>query len=1106
MIIAKQFFSAQEKLRKKIPGSMRLCLTVILMLLAQISVQAGSQSRITLKLKNVELTKAISLLEQQSEYRFVYNNNLMPESKKVDANFREAELPEVMNTMLDGTGLSYRMMKEDLVVLYKPTPGEMNADIRLTGRVTDENGNPLVGASINVKGTNNGTSTGANGAYSLTVPDNAVIVVSYVGYESREIAVGGRNEISVQLQPAVRTGEQVVVVGYGTQRKRDLTGSVASVNGNDIARQPNNNPISSLQGKVSGVTIVNSGAAGSSPTVRIRGLNSTNNGDPLYVVDGIFQTSIDYLSPGDIESIEVLKDPSSIAIFGLQGGNGVILVTTKRAKKGQTRVNFQSQVGVQKVNNKIDLVDAAGFKKLYSAQLVNLNAAPFDFTNYKGDTHWQDEIFRTAFFNNNSLSISNTGEKTSTVLNVSYNTQEGVLRNDKFEKLIIRLNEEIRLNKALRVGADLTTFYYNSNPPAASILGALWAAPIVPIKAADGLYYSMPSFQRAQVGNPVAQLDRFDRTNVNKGYRATGSVFAELKFLQNFTWKSTFYADIAFNGSRSYTPLPFRFINLGENTNATDTTFDRSIRTGIAQSQATYRNFQQDHILTFDKVINTDHRLGITAGFTTLYRDLVNISGNRSDTSLVIPNNPSYWYLDIASANNPGNYGGAGNQEAYMSVLGRVNYAFKNKYLLNASYRRDGNSKYAVSRRWNNFGSVGVGWVVSEEDFFKGVKGLDFLKLRASYGTVGNGLGIAGSRFASVIAANVGIFGNNVYPSIAPAFVPDENLHAEVVKGTDLGLELRTLQNRLSFELTFYQRKTEDILTFITLPGTNLSKFTNAGTIENKGVELSLGFNDKIGRDFSYRISANGSYNKNKVVSIGEGINFQLVGNGGVNLTTSGESIGYFYGYKQVGIYQNTADLDKMPHFVNSLPGDIAYEDVNKDGKLDTKDRTYLGSPLPKWNFGGNVTLNYKMVDFGVDLQGVAGNKIYTQRRTATFAVLNYETNRLNAWTGAGSTNIEPILDNSRANNFLFSNYFLEKGDYFRIRNVQLGYTLGSAKFKKMGIETLRLSVSAQNLATFSYATGYSPEVPIGSPIAGGADNGSYPVPTTYSFGVNVIF
>ncbi|RYD87857.1 MAG: SusC/RagA family TonB-linked outer membrane protein, partial [Sphingobacteriales bacterium] len=378
---------------------------ILLMFIMQLSVQAKSQSRITLKVKSLELTKALSLVESKTDYRFVYSNDLVPEFKKVDADFRDAELPEIMAAMLKGTGLGYRVMQNDLVVLYKTSAADNNADITITGTVVDGSGNPLQGANVSVKGGTAGTSTAANGSFTITAAENATLVVSYVGFEAREIAVGGRTNITIQLTPVVTSGEQIVVIGYGTQRKRDLTGSVASVSGADIAKQPNNNPISSLQGKIAGVTIVNSGAAGSAPTVRIRGLNSTNNGDPLYVVDGIFQSSIDYLQPGDIESIEVLKDPSSIAIFGLQGGNGVIVVTTKRARRGQTRVNFQSQVGFQKVTKKIDLVDAAGFKQLYSQQLANIGAAPFDFTNYNGNTDWQDEVLRTGFFNNNSLSL-----------------------------------------------------------------------------------------------------------------------------------------------------------------------------------------------------------------------------------------------------------------------------------------------------------------------------------------------------------------------------------------------------------------------------------------------------------------------------------------------------------------------------------------------------------------------------------------------------------------------------------------------------------------------------------------------------------------------------
>jgi TonB-linked SusC/RagA family outer membrane protein len=994
-----------------------------------------------------------------------------------------------------------------LPAIFSPVFGQGSM---VTGRVTSGTGDPVPSASVVVKGSSTGTSTDNNGAFSLTVSNlNVTLVISSSGFNRIEVALNGRNNIEVTLTTANTQLEGVVVVGYGTQRKRDVTGSITSIKGDELSKQPNINPVSSLQGKVAGLTIVNSGRAGSSPTVRIRGVNSTSNTNPLFVVDGVFQTNIDYLNSADIESIEVLRDPSSIAIFGLQGGNGVIIVTTKRAAKGQTRVSFQSSVGVQKVINKIDVTDATGFKKLYDAQLMNSNAAPFDYSLYTGNTDWQDIIFRDAIINSNTITVSNNNEKSTTLLSLGYNTQEGVLKYDRYQKFIGRLNQELKITNGIKIGGDVTGFHFIQNDPGADLNNALWAAPIIPTKAADGLYYSTPSFQRAQVSNPLARLDLANGHSINKGYRVVGNVFAEFKFLRNFTFRSSFYGDLGFNNSRSYSPLPFRFINLGNATTKTDTTFDTNAKTSVAQSQSESRKFQQDHILTFTKTFNSTHQVTALAGFTTLFQGSSNISGSRRDTMLNIPDDPSFWYLNITNANNPTFNGGGGSEESYVSYLGRVNYAYKNKYLVNLSLRRDGSSKFSPDNRWGTFGSVGLGWVISSEDFFESVKGLNYLKLRGAWGTVGSGLGLPANLYLPGLnTAGVSVFGDNIYGSVTPAYVPDPNLHWEVVRGIDVGIDARLLQNRLNTELTLYDRTTKDILTRLTLLGTagSYDFLTNLGTISNKGIEISMGWNDKINRDLTYGLSANFSYNKNKVVSIGNNFNFEILGNGGVNKTTTNESIGYFFGYRQIGIYQAVASLDKIPGFANSLPGDIAYEDINGDRIIDSKDRTYLGTPFPLYNFGVNFTLGYKGFDLLVEGQGVAGNKVYTQRRTLTFAPLNYESNRLNAWTTPGSTNIEPILDNSRGNNFLFSSYFLEPGDYFRFRTVQLGYNFSSGMLKRTGIKQLRLYISGQNIKTWSKTTGYTPEASLGNPIASGADNGTYPVPAIYSFGLNLSF
>jgi TonB-linked SusC/RagA family outer membrane protein len=398
-------------------------------------------------------------------------------------------------------------------------------NVNVSGNVKDAGGTAMPFVTITIKGTNKGVQTEMNGNYTISAPTNGTLVFSYLGYLSQEIAINNQSKIDVTLNSDTQNLEQVVVVGYGTQKRKDVTGSVSSIKGEEIAKMPAVNPMASLQGKVPGLTVANSGGAGSQPVVRLRGIASTNNANPLYVVDGMIQENIDFLNPADIESIDVSRDASSAAIYGLRGSNGVIAITTKRAARGQTRINFTSNVGVQKVNNKIDVVDADGFKKLYSAQLANLNAAPFDYSNYTGNTNWQDLIMRSAIINNNSLSFSNSNEKTTTLLSLGYNNQEGVLKNDKYQKYVLRLNEEIRVTDKFKVGGDITGFHALSNPTAASITNALWAAPIVKVQEDASTYYAMPSFQRAQVGNPMATINRNEGTSINKAFRFNGSIF-----------------------------------------------------------------------------------------------------------------------------------------------------------------------------------------------------------------------------------------------------------------------------------------------------------------------------------------------------------------------------------------------------------------------------------------------------------------------------------------------------------------------------------------------------------------------------------------------------
>lgn len=1120
-ILSKAFFrnNVQCFITKHKTILLAMKLTCILLFAAFLQVSArGVAQSVTFSGRQVPILTVFEAIKTQTGYVFFYDANLIRQSKPVTINVKNEPLENLLNAVFKDQPLTWTMVNKTITIQEKALPAMPVISSAATyepfpfntiqGKITGEAGQPLGGATILVKGSNTAVQSDANGNFSIEAQPNATLVITYVGYERTEIALAGRSSIAIQLKQQVTVNEQIVVIGYGTAKKRDLTGSVSSVKGEDVAKQPGTNPIGSLQGKVSGLTVSNSGRAGASPVVRIRGINSTNSASPVYVVDGILQDNIDFLNPADIESIDVLRDPSSIAIYGLRGANGVIAVTSKKAAKGKTRISFQSSVGLQKVNDRIDVVDAAGFKKLYTAQLANLNAAPFDYTNYTANTNWQDQVLRDAMLTSSNLSISNSSEKSSTYLNIGYTDQDGVLRNDNYKRYLVRLNEEIRFNSNIKVGGDISGYHWNANAPAASISNALWAAPIVPIQFDEKTYYSMPSFQRAQVGNPVAALRRNDKNTIDKGFRVIGSLFAEIKLAKYFTWKSVVYTDLAFNQGRSLSRLPFSFINLGEGAAPTTTTYDNSVRTSVSQSQSESRRYQQDHTLTFTKTFNSKHNVTALAGFTSIYSQSSYVNGTRRDTSVNINDNPDFWYIGVSNSNNPGNFDGGGGESSIMGAFGRLSYSYGGKYLLNATIRRDGSSKFAPENRWGTFGSVGAAWVVSDEKFFESLEGkINFLKIRGAWGLTGNANGFADNLYKPGVSnASTAIFGDNIYSSLQAAYIPDPNLHWETVKGTDIGFDLRTLKNRLNAEVTFYNRTTTDILTSVSLPNETRGYFTNLGKISNKGIEISAGWNDKIGKDLTYGASANFSYNKNLVNSIGDNFNFAIIGNAGANLTTSGQSIGYFYGYTQTGIYQTTADIAKQPAFANSLPGDISYADINGDGVISPADRGYLGSPFPAYNFGGSLSFGYKSFDIQLDGQGATGHKIYTQRRTSTFAVLNYESNRLNAYTTAGSSNIEPILDNTRGNNFLMSTYYLEPGDYFRIRNLQLGYSFRQALLSKAGISQARVYVSGQNLKTWSQVTGYSPEPLIGSILGGGADNGAYPVPAIYSFGVNLTF
>ncbi len=990
---------------------------------------------------------------------------------------------------------------------------------QVTGKVTGTNGEGVASASVTVKGSKKGTSTDAQGNFSISAVPSATLVVTSTGYEKREVAVASRTTVDVALTASNQQLEQVVVIGYGTANKRDLTGSIVKIAGKDVAEKPNTNPVASLQGKVSGLSIVNSGKPGQEPDIRIRGTVSKTQTKPLFLVDGIFNDNIDFVNPNDIESIEVLKDASSLAIFGVRGANGVIAVTTKKGRAGQLTINLNSSLGVQKIVDKIDLVDAAGYKLLLNEQFANQGTAPYQYFNlYNGNSDWQELIAqKNALINVNNISITSGTDRNRFYMGVGYTRQEGIIKHELLRKYSITLNDELKVSKGIKVGFDVNG--YNAKLPQLHEFGnALTASPVIdPFNTTFGVYSQTPfDLQSAQVDNPLRFVEETQGQDLSNVYRVVGNVFGEVSFLKKFTFRATYYTDLSFNDNRHFTPL----INVFNA--VSDTVVPTNTKTQVSQKDNTFSKFQQDYLLTYKDQFG-DHGLTLLGGFSTNFNSYHETNGVVSQfttaTATPIPNNKRFWYLDNFFADPTsrtlitptddlfGNPQPLEWEQATVSYFARALYNFKSKYLVNLSFRRDGSSDISKTNTYQNFGAVGLGWEISKEDFMQNQKVFDYLKLKGSWGVLGNQYtSIHYPYYPLLTASSSGIFGSGLGQQVIPAyttsFLADPNLKWESITATDIGVEFAVLKNRLKGEITYYNKVTDNLLT--NYPGGNGTKpgITNAGKITNHGMEYSANWTDKMSNGFGYSISGNLTSLNNTVNSVFRD-GFEIFD--GPTRTRAGDPIGSFYGYVVGGVYQNSADSAKSPN--NGYhPGDLKFRDINNDAKISDSDRTIIGNPTPDFTYGFSLSANFKGFDLGIDFQGVSGNEIFRQwGNGAGYARLNYRAARLNRWHGDGTSNFEPWVNDNSTANLLNSTYMIENGSYLRIRNLQLGYTFNPNFLKSVHIKSGRFYLSAQNLKTFKHNSGYTPEFG-GSALQFGVDNGSYPVPAIYTAGLNISF
>jgi TonB-linked SusC/RagA family outer membrane protein len=1104
-------------IQKKVLLIMKLTLAFILFFTFQLYANGYGQQKINLKAKKIEVKEVLSSIEKQTNYRFLYNNDLIELNNTVAIHAKNAGLEEVLPDLFNGTALTYLIMDNDLIVV-KENPA-IARDVVVRGQVMDDKGAPLSGVSVMVKGTTTGTTTNANGEFSLTVPNaNAILVFTSVGYDDLEQPLSGSNTINVVMKASQKVMDQVVVIGYGTAAKRDLTGSIVKIEGKEVADKPNTNPVASLQGKVAGLSVVPYGTPGKTPDIRIRGTNSIGSIRPLYVVDGIFNDNIDFLNPNDIESIEILKDPSSLAIFGVRGANGVIAVTTKKAKAGQVLVNFNTSFGAKKLTDKIKvLTNAEDFITLYKEENDNIGAAnTFDFTPWKGNTDWIDAVTQTGLFNNNNLSVTASTEKNKLYVGLGYISDQGIVRHEQLKKYLINLSDEFKINKAIRIGFTFNAARtHTPNDGTGALEVARRIAPVVSagtfpykmrIYGADSitynLYSALPTIQNT-LQNPLVSRENTWNAFIGRENRYVGSIYGELNFLRDFNFRAAYYGDLSYLSTTGYNPLYAAYDP------AAQKGFLVNQVTSVSSNEDRWQKYQQDYVLTYKKKIEA-HNITATAGWTTYYFSHNKLWGNvqQSLSGDPIPFDKRFWYIsngfeDESTAKS----GSSQNESATTSFLARILYNFSNKYYFNASFRRDGSSLiYNPDQRYLNMWAIGAAWDITREEFMQNQSAFDYLKLKGSIGLLGNQntYGVDYPYFPTLMQGNTAVFGSNVYPAYVNNYEVDPNLHWETVLGKELGIEFAAANKKLNGEINYYHKITKGMLAFLQNgPKRTLGNF---GEIMNKGLEVSAAWKDNISPDFGYNISANLTTYKNKVLKFGT---FLAASESSPNQTEVGFPIGYFYGYEVEGIYQSYADKLSSPTVVgyDYGPGDLKYKDLNGDGVVNTDDRKMIGNPTPDFTYGFSLGTNYKGFDASIDFNGSYGAEVYRVWGSSElpYSRYNYAQFKLDRWHGEGTSNWVPRLGDKYAINRLPSTFGIEDGSYLRLRNIQIGYNFGAATLAKAKIKNLRIYANVQNLKTFKNNSGYTPEFG-GDPTYFGVDWGNGPVPVIYTGGINITF
>ncbi len=1097
--------------------------------------------QIQLTIQSKKLKEVLYQIEKMTDVKFIYSLSSIPNEITIKENHLEGSLNTVLQKLLFPNDITFELYGKSRILLTKKPLAlsiEKNnlenkvSENTIKGIVLDENEIGLPGVNIILVGSQTGTTTNNNGEFSLTVPNSeATLRFSFIGYVSQDVIVANQNNITINLKPDVGALKEVIVVGYGTQEKKDVTGAVSSVKGTDFQNLPSGGAQQALQGRAAGVNIVRSGGApGNAGSIQIRGFGTVNNSDPLVVIDGVPSGSMNDINPNDIESIEILKDASASAIYGTRAANGVVIVTTKRgAFDAPIKLTVNGYVGATTRIKLLEVLDAPTYSALKREAYANdgLPIPPIweDAKYQTQKTNWQDALLKTGITQNYDASIRGGGKYSSFSISGGYYNEQGIIGKSNYQRLSFRINSDHKIGNRLKIGQNLqfTNTHNNSPNTSSSQTGLLWSAirfpPGLPIKEADGSYSTTKGIGAfGDINNPIYTVDVQDTDNIRN--RFLGSVTGEFEIAKGLKLRANIATDATFANSKSF-----------------DVKVTEQFRSGsynqLFISNSKSWSLLQEYFLSFDKKTG-DHSLNMVGGFTSQTFD--NIFANQAGRDFA-SEDPTLRYMNYAgSIISLGNNNGGRSYDALASFFGRANYSFKDRYLLTATFRSDGSSKFTKGNRFGYFPAFSLGWRLSEEDFFKNAFPVfSNLKLTGGWGQLGN-QNIASLQYLALINSSYRYAlgtGNpqNLVAGSAQSKLPNTNIGWETAEMTNIGLEAGLFKNALYLTFNYFIKDTKNMLLSppsIGTIGTAAIPDQNIGQLRNEGLEIEASVRKTLG-DVSFNIGANATFIKNKIVKLatpGAFLASQLYGRGQQEVvrTYEGQPYGTFYGYKSDGIYQNQSAIDADPNLTNDerrtngqiVPGDVRFKDLNNDGMVDDQDRTITGSPQAKINYGMNAGANYKGFDFNLFFIGVGGVSIFNADRMqgldASYS-FNLYAEAENRWNGEGSGNEIPRLSIENQNrNFRPSDLFVEKGDFLRLKNMTLGYSIPKPIIEKLKMSAARFYVSGQNIFTITKYTGLNPELGYIGDNGGGnyrqlnVDYAQYPLARTWTIGATISF